>query len=65
MKGRAMAKDKEPGTQAERFKQAARELGCDESEERFIETVRKIAKAPPQHRARDATKAQKTKKGEA
>jgi hypothetical protein len=27
-----------------RFKQAARELGCDESEERFVETVRKIRK---------------------
>jgi hypothetical protein len=37
-------------SQSERFKQAARELGCDESEERFVETVRKIAKAPPQHK---------------
>ena len=35
-------------TQSERFKQAARELGCDESGERFVETVRKLAKAPPQ-----------------
>ena len=26
---------------AERFKKAARELGCDESEERFVETVRR------------------------
>jgi hypothetical protein len=36
--------------QAQRFAQAARELGCDDSEERFLETVRKIAKAPPQHK---------------
>ena len=27
--------------------EAARELGCDDSEERFVETVRKLAKAPP------------------
>ena len=39
-------------SQSERFKAAARELGCDESEERFVETVRKIAKAPPVHRSR-------------
>jgi hypothetical protein len=37
-------------SQSERFKQAARELGCHESEERFAETVRKIAKAPPHHK---------------
>jgi hypothetical protein len=42
-------KKTEPTTesQSERFKQAARELGCDDSEERFVETVRKVAKAPP------------------
>ncbi len=33
--------------QSKRFIEAARELGCDESEERFIETVRKVASAPP------------------
>ncbi len=27
--------------------EAARELGCDEAEERFLETVRKVASAPP------------------
>jgi hypothetical protein len=37
-------------SQSERFKQAARELGCDNSEERFAETVRKLAAAGPQHR---------------
>jgi hypothetical protein len=47
--------------QSARFKQAARELGCDESEERFVETVRRIAKAPPQHRAPDSRKAPKRK----
>jgi hypothetical protein len=38
---------------------AARELGCDVSEERFAETVRKIAKAPPQHRAANQKSAAK------
>ncbi len=33
--------------QSRRFIEAAKELGCDESEERFIETVRKVASAPP------------------
>ncbi len=33
--------------QFDRFRDAARELGCDESEERFREIVRKVAKAPP------------------
>jgi hypothetical protein len=27
--------------------EAARQLGCDESEERFVETVRKLATTPP------------------
>ena len=30
----------------DRFVEAARELGCDESEEAFAEKVRKVAKAP-------------------
>lgn len=33
-------------SQAERFREAARELGCEESEERFREIVKKVAKAP-------------------
>lgn len=33
--------------QSERFKQAARELGCDESEERFDEALRAVAKHKP------------------
>ena len=37
-------------SQSERFEQAARELGCDESEERFGEIVKKLAKAGPQHK---------------
>lgn len=39
--------DKSPESQSERFAQAARELGCDDDPERFKETVRKLAKAPP------------------
>jgi hypothetical protein len=34
------------------FRKAARELGCDESEERFQEALRKVAK--PAHGKRDA-----------
>lgn len=34
-------------SQSERFIKAARELGCDDSEERFREVVGKLAKAPP------------------
>jgi len=53
-------KDKpETPTQSERFKQAARELGCDDPE-RFKETVRKLAKAPP---APGPSKAEKVKGG--
>jgi hypothetical protein len=36
-------------SQSERFKQAARELGCDESEERFDAALKVIAK----HRLKD------------
>ena len=43
-------KDAAP-SQRERFEQAARELGCDDDPERFEETVRKIAKAPPARNA--------------
>lgn len=32
-------------TQKERFERTARELGCDESEERFNERLKRIAKA--------------------
>ena len=40
-------KGAEKGTeQSQRFIEAARELGCDESEERFNEALKKVAKAP-------------------
>lgn len=41
-----MTKEKTSG-QVEKFKEAARELGCDESKERFDDALRKIAKAKP------------------
>lgn len=34
-------------TQVDKFKQAARDLGCDESEEAFDEKLRAIAKQKP------------------
>jgi hypothetical protein len=33
--------------QPDKFKQAARELGCDESEEAFDAALRKVTAAPP------------------
>ena len=47
--------------QAERFKQAARELGCDDDPERFKEIVGKIAKAPPAHKEPSKGKREKSK----
>jgi hypothetical protein len=34
-------------SQASRFREAARMLGCDESEEAFNAALKKVAKAPP------------------
>jgi hypothetical protein len=42
-----MAKSKAQTEQSRRFIEAARELGTDDNPERFKETVRKVAKAPP------------------
>lgn len=39
--------------QVEKFKEAARELGCDESEEVFDRALRKIAKREPKKDKRD------------
>ena len=39
--------------QIDRFREAARELGCDESEERFDAALVKVAKAPPPKEQRD------------
>lgn len=36
-----------PANQVDEFREAARELGCDESEERFDDALRKVAKAKP------------------
>jgi hypothetical protein len=43
--GDAMA-DTDARSQADKFRDLARELEADESQERFEESVRKIAKAP-------------------
>lgn len=34
-------------TQSEKFKQAARELGCNDDEKRFTEALKKIGQSPP------------------
>lgn len=38
--------------QADKFRDLARELGCDEDEAAFKAKLRQIAKAPPSHRAK-------------
>lgn len=40
-------------TQLERFKEAARELGMDNDEERFNEKLRKLAKQKPDDKRED------------
>jgi hypothetical protein len=52
------AKDK---TQIERFTEAARKLDCDDSEERFVETIKKLASAPPTRNAPSKAKKPKSK----
>lgn len=42
-----MTRRKSDESQIEKFKEAARELGVDESEEAFNEKLRRIAKSPP------------------
>lgn len=39
-----------PKPQADKFRDLARELGCDEDEAKFDEALKRIANAPPQHR---------------
>ena len=36
-----------PADQAKAFRKAARELGCDDNEDRFKEALRTVAKAKP------------------
>jgi hypothetical protein len=45
---KAAKKPKSDAEQAKAFRKAARELEADESEERFQDALRKVAKAKPQ-----------------
>jgi hypothetical protein len=45
-----MTKAQTPKTQPDKFRELARELGCDEDEAKFDEALKRIANAPPQHR---------------
>ena len=38
------------GSQAEKFRELARELECDESEERFDRALKRVAESPPPER---------------
>ena len=63
-KPEAPSANKTADRQSDKFIEAARELGCDESEEGFAEIVRKVASAHPptaQPKA-GAAKADKVKK---
>ena len=46
-----MPETKHDSTQADKFRDLARELECDEDEARFEETVKKVAKSPPSEKA--------------
>jgi hypothetical protein len=50
-----------PSEQSERFVEAAREVGTDDDPERFKETIRKLAKAPPAPGPSKAGKAKATR----
>lgn len=39
--------DETPKPQADKFRDLARDLGCDEDEKAFEERLRRIAKGPP------------------
>ena len=41
-------------SQSDKFKEAARELGCDEDEARWDERLRKVAKQKPSQNADEA-----------
>ena len=41
-----MTEPREPPSQADKFRELARELDCDEGEARFEEAVKRVAKAP-------------------
>ena len=41
------ASEAEPQSQSDKFKDVARELGCDEDEKAWEDRLRKIAKAKP------------------
>ena len=51
-----MPQKRKAGDQVKAFRKAARELGCDESEERFQETLRALAKRKPQRDESEKTK---------
>lgn len=40
----------EPKNQADKFRDLARELECDESEERFDKALKRVAQSPPPDR---------------
>lgn len=39
--------EKKPDSQADKFRAAARRIGCDEDEARWTERLKKVAKAKP------------------
>jgi len=55
-----MSDENQKRKQADRFKEAARELGCDDSENAFDEALRKVARHKPKD---EAPKPPKSRKG--
>ena len=51
-----------PKDQSEKFKEAARELGCDDSEEAFDEALKKVARHKPMDEKATPAKKRKVQK---
>jgi hypothetical protein len=55
--------DKTKATQADDFKRAARDLGCDEDQGTFDKVLKRIAKAPPPKSVQKRKNVAKKKRG--
>jgi hypothetical protein len=49
-------------TQVAKFREAAREFGCDESDERFEEALRSVAKHKPESNPKPSSKNENKRK---
>jgi hypothetical protein len=57
-----VTKRSKPDPQVERFRKAAKELGCDESEKAFDAALKRVASSPPPKQADKPKKKEKPAK---